>query len=73
MLNKKVCQECNNRGRMHFAAHMEWNKHDERWWKEYGEVFCRYSDGGLWKRIPVDASPPAKCPFIVEHVVSQGC
>ena len=78
MLNKEVCRRCEYRlregsisdGNESFVKDFLFEPIWERgivWCKRSSQRFNRYHAG----IVRVEASPPERCPYVVEHVVSQ--
>ena len=73
-LSKKVCVRCINLHRGLFLPFVEdehlgeWLLGDEAFWIWDGEVLCPFS---IHSSHEIRLDPPARCPYIVEHAVSQ--
>ena len=73
MLNKEVCSKCWNARMISLnGTHIGWLSIDDEHWKK-GWVTCptefvdKVSSG---KRL-IDQEPPDKCPYVLEHIVSD--
>ena len=71
MLNKEICYQCHEKNvrRSPYLRIIEdtiiASFHDR--WKE-GKCFCKVAGHTSWY-VPVDAPPPDKCPYALEHLL----
>jgi len=67
MLNKKYCIKCWKK------SGYKWIEDDDEWWKKEGKIHCpiEYKEEGKWIAMNIRGKPPNKCPFLLEHTISN--
>ena len=76
-LNKSICVMCSNRNERGSWRSETWDSFDDWKWEHDGIVRCPLfpdADRGgelTWTFGRVNTSPPDRCPYSVEHLVSQ--
>ena len=66
-LDKGVCERCMS------GRHEYWHHMSDAWsfiWDDLGLCVCHFQEGP--KQRSIADGPPAECPYLVEHAVSQG-
>jgi len=73
MLKKKICKKCWNKGYIANGEKLIWAGFDDENWK-LGMIYCpkEYREKGKKPERKITEPPPIKCPFLLEHILTQG-
>jgi len=78
MLKKEICKKCWNKtdilkSGIRVRVFKGWHEHDENRWEKRGYLYCPMIYLGKWDKTfrDITDSPPSKCPFILEQILSK--